>query len=160
MTVLSGDNRIDYPHFEARAYWKISMCISYLAFIFYQYFKKEKYKEIVSLFIIIPVTSVLIFFFLTFFTQRKSDNWDRLWIRIIYLFLEIYFSLMIIYTEKSEENSRKLENNSSGKLLDWKINEIDFYRYFIGLAPLIYIAIKEIFKKSRFCKKLLRNFYF
>ena len=160
INVLNGDNRIDYPHFEARAYWKISICILYLAFIFYQYFKKDKYSEKISLFIIIAVASLLIFFFLTFFTQRKSDNWDRLWIHIIFMFLEIYFSLITIFLAKSEENKQKLGNYSTEKRLDWKINEIDFFRYFIALAAFIYIVIRENYNKSRFCKNILRNFSF
>ena len=160
INVLSGENRIDYPHFEARAYWKISMCILYLAFIFYQYFKKDKYSEKLSLFIIMAVASLLIFFFLTYFTQSKGDSWDRIWIHILFMFLEIYFSLITIFMQKSEENEKKLENVLREKMLDWKINEIDFFRYFIGLAPYIYIAIKKKFNKSRFCQKFFRNFSF
>ena len=34
VTVLTGNNRISYPHFEARAYWKISICFLYLLLIF------------------------------------------------------------------------------------------------------------------------------
>ena len=89
--------RISYPYFEARAYWKISMSVFYLSFIFYQYFKKDKYSEKIPICIIIPIASILIYFFLTFFTQRKSDNWDRLWVHIIYLGLEIYFTMIVLF---------------------------------------------------------------
>ena len=159
MTALSGNNdRISYPYFEARAYWKISMSVFYLSFIFYQYFKKDKYSEKIPICIIIPIASILIYFFLTFFTQRKSDNWDRLWIHIIYLGLEIYFTMIVLFIIRSEENRQKKEHLEPIKILDWKINEIDLFRYMIALAPLIFAQIKECYNSSRFCREIRRNF--
>ena len=95
---------------------------------------------------------------MTFFTQRKSDNWDRLWIHIIYLGLEIYFTMIVLFIARSEENRQKKEHLEPIKILDWKINEIDLFRYMIALAPLIFAQIKECYNSSRFCREIRRNF--
>jgi len=157
MTVLTGDNRISYSHFEARAYWKISICLLYLALIFYEYFKKDKYSENICIVIIICIISLLIYLFLTLFTQRKGDNWDRLWIYIIYCYLEIQFTIETIFLYKEEYNKER-NNKNFEKLINWKINEIDMTRYALPFFILIKEGFYCCYNNLRICKKIKNNF--
>ena len=157
--VLNGEKRIDFPHFEARAYWKISICILYLLLSFYYYFKKDKYSEKAYIYILFAAISLLTYFFLTFFTKRSSDNWDRLWIYIICMYFEIISSMLTIYLYKSDEIEKEKNNEKNIRILDWKINEIDLLKYLIVIFPVvIWTNIKEYYQKIRFCQKLKQNF--
>ena len=157
--VLNGEKRMDFPHFEARAYWKISICILYLLLSFYYYFKKDKYSEKVYIYIIFAVISLLTYFFLSFFTKRSSDNWDRLWIYIICMYLEINSFMVTIYLYKSDEIDYEQHNEKKIRIVEWKINEIDLLKYLIVVFPvIIWKNIKEYYQKIRFCQKLKQNF--
>ena len=114
ITVLNGEKRIDFPHFEARVYWQVSICIFYLLLSFYYYFNKTSDK--IYIYILFSIISLLTYFFLTFFTKRKNDNWDRLWIYMIYLYLEIVFSMITLFLLKIEFNREQLEIIDDGKL--------------------------------------------
>ena len=114
ITVLNGEKRIDFPHFEARVYWQISIFIFYLLLSFYYYFNKTFNK--IYIYILFSVISLLTYFFLTFFTKRKNDNWDRLWIYMIYLYLEIVFSMITLFLLKIEFNKEQLKIIDDGKL--------------------------------------------
>ena len=157
MTVLTGNNRISYPHFEARAYWKISICFLYLLLIFYQYFKKDKYSDKIYAYIIIAVISLLIYLFLTLFTQRKLDNWDRFWIYLIFTFYEISLSVSAIYLFKNDDSERR-EKDYSVECIGWRINLIDLYRYYLPAFFAIYELFKFCLKKLSICKKIKKNF--
>ena len=151
ITVLNGEKRIDFPHFEARVYWQVSICIFYLLLSFYYYFNKTSDK--IYIYILFSVISLLTYFFLTFFTERKNDNWDRLWIYMIYLYLEIVFSMITLFLLKIEFNREQLEIIDDGKL-EWRINKIDTIKYLIPIFPLlIWNNLKEFYSKSRFCEK-------
>ena len=151
MTVLTGDNRIDFPHFEARVYWKMSICLFYLLILFYYYFTKENGK--IYVYIIILLVILLTYFFLTYFTQRKNDNWDRLWIYIIYLFFELSYILPFLF-----QFLEIFDGDKNERLLGWKLNDIDFVKI---ISPLTLLVLWEEIAKSckncRFGKLLIKN---
>ena len=91
LVVLNGNDRIGFSHFEARAFWKISMSLLYFSLMIYSYYKRYEIEDIkfLKVYLLFSVISLLIYFFLTFFTQRNNDNWDRLWIYLIFIFFEI-----------------------------------------------------------------------
>ena len=151
MTVLTGDNRIDFPHFEARVYWKMSMCLFYLLILFYYYFTKENGR--VYVYAIISFAILLTYFFLTYFTQRKNDNWDRLWIYIIYLFFELSYILPFIFQFLVVFDEYKNE-----RLLGWKLNDIDFAKIIFPLTlSVLWEEIAKSCKNCRFGKLLIKN---
>ena len=96
---------------------------------------------------------------MSFFTKRKSDNWDRLWIYIICMYLEINSSMVTIYLYKSDEIDNEQHNEKRIRIVEWKINEIDILKYLIVVFPvIIWKNIKEYYQKIRFCQKLKQNF--
>ena len=152
MTVLTGDNRINFAHFLSRVYWRFSICLLYLLFMLYYYFTKENGKFFI--YIIIGIISGLTYFFLTFFTQKKSDNWDRLWIYIIYLYMEICRTLVVTFRLSLKQFEKKYE-----RLLEWKLNEFDLVKILCPDVLLLFLeAIRGCCQYFRFCKKIKKNF--
>ena len=155
MTVLSSDNsnRLDFPHFEARAYWKISLCFLYLFLIFYSYFTKGKIPEKPFVYIISPFVSILIYLLFVLITHKSDYNADRIWIYLIYMIFEEMFTIEIILLIKMDEIK---ESGITG--LGWTITEIDFFRYLLGISFALVESIKYCYKKCRYCQKIRNNF--
>ena len=157
LVVLNGNDRISFSHFEARAYWKISMSLLYFSLIIYTYYKRYEIDDTnyAKIYLLFSIISLLIYFFLTLFTQRNNDNWDRLWIYLIFMFLEITFSLLTIGLIKAIEIRFIHDKVIRFTVLEWKINEIDYYKYFLLGIP----SLLGCFENCRFCKRLKENFF-
>ena len=74
ITVLSSDGRLSFGHFEARVYWKISVCLCDIILIFYSCFIKDedfnKCKPLIK-YILLPYICDLIFFFHVILYPKK-----------------------------------------------------------------------------------------
>jgi len=99
-TIFYSDKILGFSHFEARAYWKVSMCLFYLMLIFYSYFKREKNSDRLYMYIIFSAISLTIFILLVFYTQKRSDKGEVLGLYIILTGGEVIFLLIGIYLEK------------------------------------------------------------
>ena len=126
ITLDSSHNQLDFPHFEVRAYWKITVCFYYIIMIFYFYFKKTKIGDanIFNFFnLLLPYICCTIFILLTRFTQNIDEYSDRFYY-LIPLFLEIAFVFSSIGPILSGE-----------KHFLWIINEIDIIRSGLFIIP-------------------------
>ena len=153
MTVLCSDNRLDFPHFEARAYWKISLCFLYLFLIFYSYFTKGNILEKPFVYIFSPFGSSLIYLLFVLITHKSDYNADRIWIYLIYVILEGMLTLESILLIKIFEKKEIVIT-----VLGWTITEIDFLRYLLPISFGLVESIKYCYEKCRYCQKIRNNF--
>ena len=101
ITLDKDHDQLDFPHFEARAYWKITMCLFYIMMIFYIYFSKndfrdtksEECKDILKWILCACTVYIgdLIFVLFLLFTQYVKNYNDRFY----YLFA-IHFELTFL----------------------------------------------------------------
>ena len=133
------DNQLDFPHFEARAYWKIAMSILYLALIFFYYFQKDKSSLKFFFVLIFSFISLAIYFLLVFFTEKKDISSERIWGYFILMLNEI--SLLVISASIDYKNKQIYEFFDIE--IDWKVNRIDFLRNGIIFISLIWALIKN-----------------
>ena len=92
---------------------------------------------------------------MSFFTQKSSDNWDRVWIYIIYTHIEM--SLCVMFFINISVNNKK-DKLADIDFIDWKINEFDFCRYGFILVYYFPMIFKKMYKCCRFCQIILKNF--
>ena len=92
----SYHEQIDFPHFEAKAYWKISLCLFFFFSIFYSYFKKKENLFNLYLFILFALASFLFFIILILVTQKDNKKSDRFYYLIMLAF-EILLPILSIF---------------------------------------------------------------
>lgn len=140
---------IDFSHFEARAYWKISMSLFYLIFIFYVYFSKDQTSFDICAYISIGSICVFLCFFLVLFSQKENDNMFRAINYFLYPFLEVFLLMFFIYPENSYLKFLRFIKVT----IDWKVNRIDFFRFGFFIVPLIIKIITSCSNKCGCCRK-------
>jgi len=139
------DDGIDFSHFEARAYWKISISLFYLFLIYYYYFKKESNSFNIYIYLIDSFACVVICSLLIVFTKTKNDNMFRIINYIGYLGLELFF---VIYSIYFEFKHKKIYEYLQIKI-DWRVNRIDFLRFGIPIFAVLGNSLKYFTKKCR-----------
>ena len=139
------DDGIDFSHFEARAYWKISISLFYLFLIYYYYFKKESNSFNIYIYLIDSFACVVICSLLIVFTKTKNDNMFRIINYIGYLGLELFF---VIYSIYFEFKHKKIYEYLQIKI-DWRVNRIDFLRFGIPIFAVLGNLLKYFTKKCR-----------
>ena len=145
------DDGIDFSHFEARAYWKISISLFYLFLIYYYYFKKESNSFNIYIYLIDSFVCVVICSLLIVFTKTKNDNMFRIINYIGYLGLELFF---VIYSIYFEFKHKKIYEYLQIKI-DWRVNRIDFLRFGIPIFAVLGNLLKYFTKKCRCCRKYI-----
>ena len=142
-------DQLDFPQFEARAFWKISIFFLYLMLIVYYLFKKEKTSFKFLILLLFSLISLVACFLLLFFTHKSEYNNKRIYEYLIYMSYEI---LMVLYSFFMEYKFHGILE-SFGMKIDWRINRIDFFRYLIILIPSIWFFLKYCRKKCCCNKK-------
>ena len=159
ITVADKEERMGFSHFQARMFWKLSICVLYLLLSIYYFCKKNETQEKKYIYALFSIISLLVYFFLALFIKDKDDNLDRIMIYLFFMLLEIFFSIVTIYVLKSDKNNTLKNNIEILNIIDWKINQIDFFKFLIPFFRLLFWnALKLCYTKSRFCKKLRKNF--
>ena len=118
-------DELQYQEFEARAYWKISMCFLYYMLIVYYYFKKEKttFKNLFLLpFILISLSMA---YLLIFFTQKSTYSQYRIGNHFALMVTEVVFLILFL----NEEYYMRKKYPKFVDEINWKVNRIDFFRY-------------------------------
>ena len=110
ITVADKEKRMGFSHFQARMFWKLSICVLYLLLSIYYFCKKNETQEKKYIYALFSIISLLVYFFLAFFIKDKDDNLDRIIIYLCFMLLEIFFSIVTIYVLKSDKNNT-LKNN-------------------------------------------------
>ena len=110
---------------------------------------------------------MLLFIFLTRFTQNINEFKDRFYY-IIALFYEELFSMLSIFVELSDPKIQKdLEEDKSFDdsdefIIYWRINRIDYKRSGLILTPAFSILLKKCGKdddcQPRCCPILLKSY--
>ena len=147
ITLDKKHNQLDFEHFEARAYWKISMCFLYILLLFYYYLRKAKglFKGKNSLILLLfSLICLILFVLLIILTERGKDNWDRFYY-LIALVLELLFIILSLIIFDDE-----LEEEQTGNI--WMVNA--YYSMKSGLWILpgivrILVSCCEIFRCFR-----------
>ena len=142
-------DQLDFPQFEARVFWKISIFFLYLMLIVYYLFKKEKTSFKFLILLLFSLISLVACFLLLFFTHKSEYNNKRIYEYLIYMSYEI---LMVLYSFFMEYKFNGILK-SFGMKIDWRINRIDFFRYLIILIPSIWFFLKYCRKKCCCNKK-------
>lgn len=133
---------IDFTHFEARIYWKFSMCIFYLFLLFYAYFTRKKNNINIYVYLIAAVVCLVICFILVLRTQKYSDNIFRIINYTGFIALELFFVIYAIYYEhKQKKFFLYLEIK-----INIRVNRIDYLRF----GFFIFSVLGKIFK---YCTK-------
>ena len=140
---------IGFSQYEARAFWKFSICIYYLFLIFYYYFQKEPNSLNISIYLISSGICLLICLFLLIFTQKKSDNMFRIINYTGFCFLELFFVIYAIYFENKQP---KIFEYLKIKI-NWRVNRIDFLRFGIVIFAAIIRLIIYCTNKCRCCRR-------
>lgn len=159
---------LDFQHFEARVFWKLSISFFYLALTVYSFYKKDKNSFNKFIFITFAIISLIGLFLLLFFSQKRKDKWEIIGIYLTLSSFEITFFFIGLYEEKNLIKRSEYEMEHGIKFLintsiDWKINKIDFYRYQFsyiqimghGLGFVFYLFKEEI----RCCRIFCNNFH-
>ena len=161
LVAVSYSNKIlEFPNFEARFYWKASICLFYIFLIFFTSFRKNSIKFGIFYYISFSSISLLAMFLLIFFRNKNEDKWE---IEGFYLLLsvsEIVMAITSIYIEKyNHSNDIPFEFN---KLVLWKINRIDLYRYYYFFVSAMYSGLKAccimVYSDNRCFYKFINNF--
>ena len=157
--VADKEERMGFSHFQARMFWKLSICVLYLLLSVYYFCKKNETQEKKYIYALFSIISLLVYFFLALFIKDKDDNLDRIMTYLFFMLIEIFFSIVTIYVLKSDKNNTLKNNVEILNIIDWKINQIDFFKFLIPFFRLLFWnALKLCYTKSRFCKKLRKNF--
>ena len=151
LMIVSDKNKdgIGYSQFEARAYWKFSVCLFYLFLIFYYYFKNDNYDFNFRPYLISSCICLIICLFLLILTQKNSDNMFRIINYTGYDFLELFFVIYAIYFENKQP---KIFDYLKIKI-NWRVNRIDFLRFGIVVFAALVRLILYCTKKCRCCRK-------
>ena len=151
LMIVSDKNKdgIGFSQFEARAYWKFSVCLFYLFLIFYYYFKNNNNAFNFHPYLISSCVCLVICLFLLILTQKNSDNMFRIINYIGYDFLELFFVIYAIYFENKQP---KIFEYLKIKI-NWRVNRIDFLRFGIVVFAVLVRLILYCTKKCRFCRK-------
>ena len=168
LVAVSYSNKIlEFPNFEARFYWKASICLLYIFLIFFTSFRKNSKKFGIFYYISFSIMSLLAMFLLIFFRNKNEDKWEIEGFYILLSVFEIILTITSIYIEKNiDENKNSIENQKSIKSIKWKINRIDFYKYFYyivyyiisGIGTLIKSDCIKRYRTSRCFYKFINNF--
>ena len=146
-------DHLEFPQFEARCYWKISICFFHLMLIFYFYFKKNKNDFKLMIILIFSFIDLAIFFLLAYLTQKSSYHYDRILVYFFFCFFELFFLIYGVYCEKKIDSSFLSLNIK----IDWKINRIDFIRNY-SLFFLMEFEIKMCYNDVRCCHRIINNY--
>ena len=151
LMIVSDKNKdgIGYSLFEARAYWKFSICLFYLFLIFYYYFKNDNNDFNFRPYLISSCFCLAICLFLLIFTQKNSDNMFRIINYTGYDFLELFFVIYAIYFENKQP---KIFEYLKIKI-NWRVNRIDFLRFGIVVFAAFFRLALYCTKKCRCCRK-------
>ena len=123
---IKKNNEIDFSHFEARMYWKISMGFINLFLIIYCYFRKNE-KPTKKGLLLISVLPLIVLLILLITTQKPGDNYIRISSYTLYYVCEIILLFVAIFSEeKFYKGFLKL-----GIILKWRIHRIDVIFYLI-----------------------------
>ena len=161
LVAVSYSNKIlEFPNFEARFYWKASICLLYIFLIFFTSFRKNSKKFGIYYYVSFSIMSLLAMFLLIFFTNKNDDKWEIEGFYTLLSVFEIISTITGIYIEKNmDENNNVFENH---KFIKWKINRIDFYKYLYYFASGIYSFFKldciNRYRTSRCFYKFINNF--
>ena len=157
-----SDKILGYPEFEARMFWKITMCCFYIILFIFYYLNRKKNSDNILMYIISTSICLLLISFLTTFTQKSSDDWERIGLYITLVCSEIMFFISSIYYGILGRVNKTFINSLYIKI-DWKINEIDYYRYAFIVYNFYYFGFKIIYKlcknENRCCRKIIQNYY-
>ena len=161
LVAVSYSNKIlEFPNFEARFYWKASICLLYIFLIFFTSFRKNSKKFGIYYYVSFSIMSLLAMFLLIFFTNKNDDKWEIEGFYTLLSVFEIISTITGIYIEKNmDENNNVFENH---KFIKWKINRIDFYKYLYYFVSGIYSFFKldciKRYRTSRCFYKFINNF--
>ena len=168
LVAVSYSNKIlEFPNFEAKFYWKASICLFYIFLIFFTSFRKNSIKFGIFYYISFSSISSPPTFLLIFFRNKNEDKWEIEGFYILLSVFEIILTITSIYIEKNiDENKNSIENQKSIKSIKWKINRIDFYKYFYyivyyiisGIGTLIKSDCIKRYRTSRCFYKFINNF--
>ena len=158
---VSYSNKIlEFPNFEARFYFKASFCLFYLFLIFFSYFRKDSKNFGIFYYISFASISFIAMFLLIFFRYQNEDKWEIEGLYIILSSFELISTITGIYMEKNNTSDEDIYEFN--KVIEWKINKIDFYKFGYYLVSALYFGCKacciESYKKGRCCKKFINNF--
>ena len=158
--VSYSNKRLEFPNFEARFYFKASFCLFYLFLIFFSYFRKDSKNFGIFYYISFASISFIAMFLLIFFTYQNEDKWEIEGLYIILSSFELISTITGIYMEKNNTSDEDIYEFN--KVIEWKINKIDFYKFGYLLVSILYFGCKvcciESYKKGRCCKKFINNF--
>jgi len=161
--VFYSDKILGYSELEARIYWKITMCCFYIILLIYYYFKGKENSDNLQMYIISTSICLLMITFLTAFTQKSIDDWERIALHITLVYLEIMILVFGIYTGILLRAKNYIIENNELPEIDWKINEIDYLRYCIIIINFLYFSMKFDYKnckrKCRYCRIIINNYY-
>lgn len=140
---------IDFTHFEARVYWKFSMCIFYLFLLFYSYFTKEKNIINIYVYLIAAGVCLVICFILVLITQKYSDNIFRVINNTGFIALELFFVIYALYYDhKQKKFFLYLEIK-----INIRVNRIDYLRFGFFIFSVLGKIFKYCTKKCGCCRK-------
>ena len=147
-------DQLEFPQFQARLIWKISMCLLYFLLIIYYYFKID--KNTINIFILLLFSSVSLtaFFLLIFFTQESNYSSMRIVGSSMYIIFEILWMIASLFIEKIYRFSFK----SINIYINWKVNRIDYLRSFIILFSLFELFLIFLKKNIRCCGIIMNNY--
>ena len=161
--VFYSDKILGYSELEARIYWKVTMCCFYIILLIYYYFKGKENSDNLQMYIISTSICLLMITFLTAFTQKSIDDWERIALHITLVYLEIMILVFGIYTGILLRAKNYIIQNNELPEIDWKINEIDYLRYCIIIINFLYFSMKFVYKickrKCRYCRIIINNYY-
>lgn len=159
--VFYSNKTLNFPDFEAKEYWKYTMCLFYFLLMVYSLFKKGKAPLNFFIYAIFGIICLsLLIVLLSFFTQTKNDKNEIIGLYALMSGLEIIFFIIGFYYEKFTSIGYDINRQSLN--LDWKINRLEIYRYHF-LFMIIYIiyikkCLKKCYNKYRYCRLIKRNF--
>jgi len=150
--VKKNNNETDFYHFEARMYWKASMCFSILIFIFYCYFRNNE-RPTKKAYALISILGLIVIIVLCIITKKSNNNPQdsgrNIQYPLFYVFEVVLLYIAIFNEEKFYKNYRIV-----GVELNWRIHRIDGCFYLI--IPFIYFgkALLYIIKLLYICWKM------
>ena len=163
LVAVSYSNKIlEFPNFEAKFYWKASICLFYIFLIFFNSFRKNSIKFGIFYYISFSSISLLSMFLLIFFRNKNEDKWEIEGFYLLLSALEIVLAITSIYIEKYIHRNNTPCDFEFNKLVLWKINRIDLFRYYYIIVSLIYSGFKMCcimgYSDNRCFYKFINNF--
>ena len=159
--VFYSNKFLNFPEFEAKAYWKFSMCLFYLLLIYYSYFMKKKDSLKFYIYVIFAIFCLSVLILLLILTQKNRNKKEIIGIYIFLSGLEIIFFLIGFYFDKYI--SYLYEGIKNKLNIMWEINKLEICRYHFIFILYIFYAFRLVFKccirEYRFCQLVRRNFF-